>query len=694
MSDLWLAVGEDAQAERFTRYLAMARQATRSSVAFALGAVTPEEFGSRTALVAERIDADILDVLGNDTSEFLGVRQALVAEIESDFDKLHQARLDERIESERRALARQAQEREAAARLRATKKRAGRYQVWDDASPSDGWEQGTVVFESDDLEAARQELISLQDLWGADGFRLVDTAREATKKREWPRVPSTNFPGELTPSCPKCGSTSVILTGNNLGSDVVRGNFYTIVRCGACGYQEVTPSKSLRASRRTAAAPKFSPAKMEELRKADDAKGEKRRAEDAEGDAKTKRTLNPTLKPPPGARKPKAEGDGKKRDESGKFATRKHAATYKSVDDLLRAWPPQPGVSEASADGFYDEGYGGDEFADALKDSGWTSVWMNSSSSWCLADPNGKRVTYIEGDLYRGDKGRRKSSTRKQARPIDEEDARLEYQMDAAIPANWDDLSDEEQRDYLDEYGWPDGMDRVLPAYRSSWVPRTAANWQSVGREYWLETSPGLSESVLTWEAIEGYYELMVAMNATFGSYIWMVMDNQGSVLAEGTALTLASAQTAAEVAIPTRPAEVPGQMALFSAMMWQETQVKVGNRTVPTWTARVGSRELTVVANQGKFTWAVFAGEDNRPVRRGTANTFGQAQVLALRATAAEQSAEDAPSFTSDDSGGDAPAWDSSTDDTTEGDNDTDESGDDTESTEDEGGSDEEEDD
>lgn len=96
-----------------------------------------------------------------------------------------------------------------------------------------------------DAQAKYAQIIESDLLKAASiAFKLAQGAPKTAGIGDWPKVPSTNFPGEMTSSCPRCGSTHVILTGNNLGSDVVRGNFYSIVRCGDCGFQEVGPGKA------------------------------------------------------------------------------------------------------------------------------------------------------------------------------------------------------------------------------------------------------------------------------------------------------------------------------------------------------------------------------------------------------------------------------------------------------------------
>lgn len=74
----------------------------------------------------------------------------------------------------------------------------------------------------------------------------------------------------------------------------------------------------------------------------------------------------------------------------------------KSADDVIRICPPIRETS--SGDGFF-EGSGGDQQVDeALREAGWTPIWWNASYYWAMRAPDGSEITYIEGDLYRGNR--------------------------------------------------------------------------------------------------------------------------------------------------------------------------------------------------------------------------------------------------------------------------------------------------
>jgi hypothetical protein len=41
----------------------------------------------------------------------------------------------------------------------------------------------------------------------------------------------------------------------------------------------------------------------------------------------------------------------------------------------------------------------GDAF---FEGSGWSIVWFEAGYHWCMQAPDGSRITYVEGDIYRG----------------------------------------------------------------------------------------------------------------------------------------------------------------------------------------------------------------------------------------------------------------------------------------------------
>ncbi|MER5889687.1 hypothetical protein ABT160_38170 [Streptomyces sp. NPDC001941] len=54
--------------------------------------------------------------------------------------------------------------------------------------------------------------------------------------------------------------------------------------------------------------------------------------------------------------------------------------------------------------GFF-AGSGGDEtVAAALRTAGWEEIWAESSIYYTMRAPDGSMITYIEGDIRRGDR--------------------------------------------------------------------------------------------------------------------------------------------------------------------------------------------------------------------------------------------------------------------------------------------------
>lgn len=81
----------------------------------------------------------------------------------------------------------------------------------------------------------------------------------------------------------------------------------------------------------------------------------------------------------------------------------------KTADDVLRIMSSErnPYGSDwdgQAGDGFFAGSGGDDTLWGALVEAGWTVVWSESNIYWVAQAPNGDKVTYIEGDIYRGDK--------------------------------------------------------------------------------------------------------------------------------------------------------------------------------------------------------------------------------------------------------------------------------------------------
>ncbi|MGW6202131.1 hypothetical protein ACWF9B_00530 [Streptomyces sp. NPDC055089] len=87
--------------------------------------------------------------------------------------------------------------------------------------------------------------------------------------------------------------------------------------------------------------------------------------------------------------------------------------TAKSADDVLRILANDKGPNR----GFFG-GSGGDEtVSEALRTAGWELVWAESSLYYTMRAPDGSMITYIEGDILRGDRnGNSPAPTRQPAR--------------------------------------------------------------------------------------------------------------------------------------------------------------------------------------------------------------------------------------------------------------------------------------
>ncbi|MGW1783882.1 hypothetical protein ACWCQQ_32920 [Streptomyces sp. NPDC002143] len=71
----------------------------------------------------------------------------------------------------------------------------------------------------------------------------------------------------------------------------------------------------------------------------------------------------------------------------------------KNADDVLRIL-----ASEGSTAPRFFGGSGGDETVSAaLHTAGWATVWAESSLYYTMRAPDGSVLTYVEGDIFRGD---------------------------------------------------------------------------------------------------------------------------------------------------------------------------------------------------------------------------------------------------------------------------------------------------
>lgn len=87
------------------------------------------------------------------------------------------------------------------------------------------------------------------------------------------------------------------------------------------------------------------------------------------------------------------------------------AATADDVATILRHARNPYGPDHSSAgDGFF-AGSGGDETVlEALRVAGWRVTWAESAIYYIAQAPDGSTITYIEGDIYRGERRLRRSA--------------------------------------------------------------------------------------------------------------------------------------------------------------------------------------------------------------------------------------------------------------------------------------------
>lgn len=83
-----------------------------------------------------------------------------------------------------------------------------------------------------------------------------------------------------------------------------------------------------------------------------------------------------------------------------------HATTAQQVVDILsrERCPLGQDVIATDADGFF-AGSGGDRtVSESLRAAGWLLVWSEASYYWVMIAPDQTTITYIEGDIYLGNR--------------------------------------------------------------------------------------------------------------------------------------------------------------------------------------------------------------------------------------------------------------------------------------------------
>lgn len=86
----------------------------------------------------------------------------------------------------------------------------------------------------------------------------------------------------------------------------------------------------------------------------------------------------------------------------------------KSADDVVRILAvehcpyrltnPSWDGKASDAQGFFGGSGGEETVMDSLRDAEWTFLWRRAPYWWAMEAPNGSIITYIEGDIYKGNR--------------------------------------------------------------------------------------------------------------------------------------------------------------------------------------------------------------------------------------------------------------------------------------------------
>jgi hypothetical protein len=79
------------------------------------------------------------------------------------------------------------------------------------------------------------------------------------------------------------------------------------------------------------------------------------------------------------------------------------AATAQDVLRIL-ATERAPGNPLVAGDGFFAGSGGDDSVWEALSEAGWQIIWSRADYYFVAKAPDGSTITYVEGDIYLGDK--------------------------------------------------------------------------------------------------------------------------------------------------------------------------------------------------------------------------------------------------------------------------------------------------
>jgi len=79
----------------------------------------------------------------------------------------------------------------------------------------------------------------------------------------------------------------------------------------------------------------------------------------------------------------------------------------RTAADVVRILSPERnpyGPDSTSAAGFFAGSGGDDTVQDALTTAGGDYQWYEARYHFCMRAPDGSTITYVEGDIYRGDR--------------------------------------------------------------------------------------------------------------------------------------------------------------------------------------------------------------------------------------------------------------------------------------------------
>lgn len=76
-----------------------------------------------------------------------------------------------------------------------------------------------------------------------------------------------------------------------------------------------------------------------------------------------------------------------------------------SADDVVRILSKERNPyrhDTIQGDGFFAGGGGDDTVREALRTAGWSTIWSAASYWYAMRAPDGSEITYVEGDIYKG----------------------------------------------------------------------------------------------------------------------------------------------------------------------------------------------------------------------------------------------------------------------------------------------------